>query len=84
VLDEVDARRLAIPFETTNPAARRKVARLCATPLERVRRKTVTRHAKANRAHLSGTKTNNAAGQPVPKRAIPDESTTQIDVGILT
>jgi hypothetical protein len=81
VLDEVDARRLATQLEATNPAAaRREVARLCATLLERVRRKSVTRRAKANRAYLSGAKTKRADGSLVtstPKRAKPDESTTQ-------
>ena len=78
VLDEFDARRLAALLEATNPAAaRREIGRLQATLLERVRRKTVTRRAKANRVYLSGTKLKNAAGQPTPKRASIDESTTQ-------
>ena len=59
VLDEVDARRLATQLRATNPAAaRREVARPCATLLERVRRKSVTRLAKANRAYLSDAKPN--------------------------
>lgn len=78
VLDDVDARRLATLLETTNPAeVRREIARLQATLLERVRRKTVTRRAKTNAVYLSKTKLKNAAGQPVPKRASSDESTTQ-------
>jgi hypothetical protein len=78
VLDDLDAHRLAALFESTNPAAaRRQVGQLQATLLERVRRKTVTRRAKTNRAYTSGTKIKNAAGQPVPKRASSDESTTQ-------
>ena len=77
VLDEVDARRLAALLETTNPAAvRREIGQLQATLLERVRRKTITRRAKTNRAYLSGTKTKTREGQSVPKRALPDESTT--------
>jgi len=77
VLDEFDARHLATLIETTNPAAaRREIGRLQATLLERVRRKTVTRRAKTNRAFVSGTKIKTAAGQPVPKRASSDESTT--------
>ena len=81
VLDQADTRRLATLLEDTNPAAaRRDIARLCATPLERVRRKTVTRRAKTNRAYLSGTKTRRADGSLIistPKRAKPHESTTQ-------
>jgi hypothetical protein len=78
VLDEFDARPLAALLESTNPAAtRRHIGQLQATLLERVRRKTVTRRAKTNRAYLSGTKIKNAAGQPVPKRAPLNESTTQ-------
>ena len=58
MLDGIDARRLATLLEATNPAAvRREVGQLCATLLERVRRKTVTRRAKTNRAYTSGTKT---------------------------
>lgn len=76
-LDDVDARRLAELLHATNPAAaRREIARLCATLLERVKRKTVTRRAKTNRAYISGNKIKNATGEPVPKRALPDESTT--------
>jgi hypothetical protein len=45
-LDNIDARRLAAQLEATNPAAaRRQVGQLCATLLERVRRKTVTARA---------------------------------------
>jgi hypothetical protein len=78
VLDDIDARHLATLLAATNPAAsRREVARLCATLLERVRRKPVTRRAKTNRAYTSGTKIKNPTGQPIPKRALPDESTTQ-------
>jgi Integrase core domain len=78
VLDEHDARHLATLHHNANPAAvRREIGQLQATLLERVRRKTVTRRAKTNRAFVSGTKIKNAAGQPVPKRASSDESTTQ-------
>jgi len=81
VLDQADTRRLATLLEDTNPAAaRRDIARLCATLLERVRRKTVTRRAKTNRAYLSGSKTRRADGSLIistPKRAKPHESTTQ-------
>ena len=77
-LDEFDARHLAALLEATNPAAaRRQIGQLQATLLERVRRKTVTRRAKANHTYLSGTKIKNAAGQPAPKRASTDEATTQ-------
>lgn len=80
VLDPADARQLAARLHDTNPAAaRREVARLCATLLERVRRKTITRRAKTNQAYLSGTKTKRADGSlvnPRPKRANSDESTT--------
>jgi hypothetical protein len=77
-LDEIDARRLDELLQATNPAAaRRQIGQLQATLLERVRRKTVTRRAKTNRAYLSGTKIKNAAGQPIPNRASPDEATTQ-------
>jgi hypothetical protein len=63
VRDQADARQLTALLEDTNPAAaRREVARMCATLLERVRRKTVTRRAKTNRAHLSGTKPNAPTG----------------------
>ena len=81
VLDQADTRRLATLLEDTNPAAaRRDIARLCAALLERVRRKTVTRRAKTNRAYLSGSKTRRADGSLIistPKRAKPHESTTQ-------
>lgn len=80
-LDDVDARQLATLLEATNPAAvRREVGQRCATLLERVRRKSVTRRAKANRAYVAGTKTKRADGSLVigtPKRAKTDESTTQ-------
>ena len=73
-LDDIDARRLAQLLQDTNPAeARRQVANLCATLLERVRRKTVTTRAKANRVYLGKTK------QPPPKRANSDEATTQAE-----
>jgi hypothetical protein len=82
VLDEFDARRLAALLDATNPAAaRREIGRLQATLLERVRRKTVTRRAKTNRAYLSGTKikqVDRSTPEPPPcKRANPDESTTR-------
>jgi hypothetical protein len=78
VLDQFDARQLTTLIEASNPAAaRREIGRLQATLLERVRRKTITRRAKTNRAYTSGTKIKNAAGQPAPKRAPSDESTTQ-------
>jgi transposase InsO family protein len=77
VLDDLDAQRLAALLETTNPAAaRRQIGQLQATLLERVRRKTVTRRAKASHVYTSGTKIKTAAGQPVHKRAITDEATT--------
>jgi integrase-like protein len=77
VLDQFDAHHLATVHQTTNPAAaRREIGQLQATLLERVRRKTVTRRAKTNRAFVTGTKIKNAAGQPIPKRAPSDESTT--------
>ena len=80
-LDEIDARQLTNLLDTSNPAqVRRQVGQRCATLLERVRRKSVTRRAKANRAYVSGTKTKRADGSLVistPKRANPDESTTQ-------
>jgi hypothetical protein len=61
-LDDVDARRLAALLTATNPAAaRREIGQLQATLLQRVRRKTVTRRAKANRAYISGNKVKNAA-----------------------
>jgi len=69
-LDDVDAARLASLLETTNPAAaRRQVGQLCATLLERVKRKTVTTRAKQNQIYLSGAK--------LPKRASSHEATTQ-------
>jgi hypothetical protein len=76
-LDQIDARRLTTLRQSTNPAAaRREIGRLQATLLERVRRKTVTRRAKTNAAYLSRTKIKNRPGQPEPKQAPPDESTT--------
>ena len=72
-LDPVDARTLAVLLEATNPAAaRREVARLCSTLLERVRRKTVTARAQTAHIYRSRTKINKT---PV-KRASSDESTT--------
>jgi hypothetical protein len=72
-LDPVDTARLAALAQATNPAqARRDVAQLSATLLERVKRKNVTTRAKTNRVFLSKTKTN----QPPAKRASSDESTT--------
>lgn len=72
-LDPVDARTLAALLEATNPAAaRRQVAQLCATLLERVRRKTVTARAQTAHIYRSRTKINKT---PV-KRASSDESTT--------
>jgi hypothetical protein len=68
------------PAVLDQAAARREIARLCATLLERVRRKTVTRRAKTNRAYLSGSKTKRADGSLIistAKRAKPHESTTQ-------
>ena len=80
-LDDVDAGRLADLLDTSNPAElRRQVGQRCATLLERVRRKSVTRRARTNQAYVSGTKTKRADGSLVistPKRANPDESTTQ-------
>ena len=70
-LDDIDARALAA-LETTNPAAaRREVARLRSTLLERVRRKTVTARAQTAHIYRSRTKINKA---PV-KRASSHEST---------
>jgi Integrase core domain len=72
-LDPVDARTLTALQEATNPAAaRRQVAQLCATLLERVRRKTVTARAQTAHVYRSRTKINKT---PV-KRASSDESTT--------
>ena len=72
-LDPVDARTLAVLLEATNPAAaRREVARLCSTLLERVRRKTVTARAQTAHIYRSRTKINKT---PV-KRASSNESTT--------
>ena len=70
-LDPVDARNLTDLYQATNPAAaRRAVGQLCATMLERVKRKTVTARAKQNAAYLSRTKLDR------PKRASSDQSTT--------
>jgi hypothetical protein len=72
-LDTVDATRLQALLQTTNPAqARRDVGQLCATLLERVKRKNVTTRAKTNAVYLSRTKIN----KPATNRANPDESTT--------
>jgi hypothetical protein len=71
-LDEVDARTLAALLEATNPAAaRRQVGQLCATLLERVRRKTITTRAQTAHVYRSRTKINKT---PL-KRASSDEST---------
>jgi hypothetical protein len=73
-LDEVDARRLAAQLQTTNPAAaRRQIADLCGTLLQKVRRKTVTRRAQTAAVYRSRTKIN----KPPTTRAPSDESTTQ-------
>jgi hypothetical protein len=73
-LDDIDARRLAAQLEATNPAAlRRHVGQLCATLLERVRRKTVTRRAQTAHVYRSRTKLNKTPA----KRASSDESTNQ-------
>jgi hypothetical protein len=73
VVDDVDARRLAGLLETTNPAAaRRQVAQLGATLLERVKRKTVTTRAKNNQTYLSKTKLTRPTN-----RASSDEATTR-------
>ena len=73
VIDSVDAGRLAALLQATNPAqARRDVGQLCATLLERVKRKTVTTRAKTNRIYLTKTKIN----KPSSSRASSDESTT--------
>jgi len=72
-LDDLDAARLANLLLTTNPAqARRDVGQLCATLLERVKRKTVTARAKTNRVYLAKTKIN----KPPSNRATSDEATT--------
>ena len=72
-LDHIDAARLAGLLQTTNPAqARRDVAQLCSTLLERVKRKNVTTRAKTNQVFLSKTKIN----KPPADRASLDESTT--------
>ena len=73
-LDDIDARALAALRDSTNPAAaRREVARLCSTLLERVRRKTVTARAQTAHIYRSRTKINKT---PV-KRASLDESTNR-------
>jgi hypothetical protein len=59
VLDDIDAHRLAGQLEATNPAAvRRQVGQLCATLLERVRRKAVTARAQTAHIYRSRTKIN--------------------------
>jgi hypothetical protein len=71
-LDPIDTGHLTDLYQATNPAAaRRDVGQLCATLLERVKRKTVTARAKQNAAYLSRTKLDR------PKRASSDESTTR-------
>ena len=73
-LDEIDAGRLATQLEATNPAAvRRQVGQLCATLLQRVRRKTVTARAQTAHVYRSRTKINKT---PL-KRASSDESTNR-------
>ena len=73
-LDDIDARALAALRDSTNPAAaRREVAGLCSTLLERVRRKTVTARAQTAHIYRSRTKINKT---PV-KRASLDESTNR-------
>jgi hypothetical protein len=72
VLDDIDTRRLTAQLEATNPAAvRRQVGQLCATLLERVRRKTVTARAQTAHIYRSRTKINKTPA----KRASLDEST---------
>ena len=72
-LHDIDARSLAAQLQATNPAAvRRHVGQLCATLLERVRRKTVTARAQTAHIYRSRTKIN----KPATKRASSDESTT--------
>jgi hypothetical protein len=72
-LDDLDTARLAHLVQTTNPAqARRDIGQLCATLLERVKRKTVTTRAKTNHAYLAQTKIN----KPPTTRASLDEATT--------
>jgi hypothetical protein len=71
-LDPIDTGHLTDVYQATNPAAaRRDVGQLCATLLERVKRKTATARAKQNAAYLSRTKLDR------PKRASSDESTTR-------
>ena len=71
-VDDIDARTLAALLETTNPAAgRRQVGQLCATLLERVRRKTVTARAQTAHVYRSRTKINKTS----PRRASSDEAT---------
>ena len=73
-LDDIDARRLAHLLEATNPvAARRHVADLCGTLLQRVRHKTVTRRGQTAAVYRSRTKINKTPA----KRAPSDEATTQ-------
>jgi hypothetical protein len=72
ILDDIDAHRLTAQLEATNPAAvRRQVGQLCATLLERVRRKTVTARAQTAHIYRSRTKINKTPA----KRASLDEST---------
>jgi hypothetical protein len=72
ILDDIDAHRLTTQLEATNPAAvRRQVGQLCATLLERVRRKTVTARAQTAHIYRSRTKINKTPA----KRASLDEST---------
>jgi hypothetical protein len=73
-LHDIDARRLAAQLRATNPAAvRRQVGQLCATLLERVRRKTVTARAQTAHVYRSRTKIN----KTLLKRASLDESTNR-------
>lgn len=66
-LDDVDAHHLTALLHNINPAEnRRQIATLCATLLERVRRKTVTRRAKTNRVYLSKTKLTRPDPKPIP------------------
>jgi hypothetical protein len=72
-LHDIDARSLAAQLQATNPAAvRRQIGQLCATLLERVRRKTVTARAQTAHIYRSRTKLN----KPL-KQASLDESTNQ-------
>ena len=72
-LDAVDSNRLATQHQATNPAqARRDIGQLCATLLERIKRKNVTTRTKNNRVYLSKTKINKS----LTNRASSNESTT--------